>query len=102
MEKSRSGKKNTSDTSSSVKSVKVTTKTIKNTITASGNLSEADSTDIKIPSGITVKKVLVEAGDEVKKGDTLAKADTTSVKEQIYEARNSISTIDKSDSCTII
>ena len=89
-----SRRKKKTDTSSAIKSVKVTTGTIKNTITASGTLSEADSTDVKIPSGLTIKKVLVEEGDEVKKGDALAKVDQTSVKEQIYSVRSSISSID--------
>ena len=88
-----SRRKKKTDTSSAIKSVKVTTGTIKNTITASGTLSEADSTDVKIPSGLTIKKVLVEEGDEVKKGDALAKVDQTSVKEQIYSVRSSISSI---------
>ncbi|MDY3991182.1 MAG: biotin/lipoyl-binding protein [Lachnospiraceae bacterium] len=89
-----SRRKKKTDTSSAIKSVKVTTGTIKNTITASGTLAEADSTDVKIPSGLTIKKVLVEEGDEVKKGDALAKVDQTSVKEQIYSVRSSISSID--------
>ena len=88
-----SRRKKKTDTSSAIKSVKVTTGTIKNTISASGTLSEADSTDVKIPSGLTIKKVLVEEGDEVKKGDALAKVDQTSVKEQIYSVRSSISSI---------
>ena len=88
-----SRRKKKTDTSSAIKSVKVTTGTIKNTITARGTLSEADSTDVKIPSGLTIKKVLVEEGDEVKKGDALAKVDQTSVKEQIYSVRSSISSI---------
>ena len=89
-----SRRKKKTDTSSAIKSVKVTAGTIKNTITASGTLAEADSTDVKIPSGLTIKKVLVEEGDEVKKGDALAKVDQTSVKEQIYSVRSSISSID--------
>ncbi len=79
--------------SSSVKTVKVTKGTIANTVTASGTLAEAKTADITIPSGITVKKVLVEEGDTVKKGHALAKVDLTSVKEQIYSVRSSISDI---------
>ncbi|MGN8773096.1 HlyD family efflux transporter periplasmic adaptor subunit [Candidatus Weimeria sp. HCP3S3_B5] len=82
--------------SSSVKTVKVTKGTIANTVTASGTLAEAKTADITIPSGITVKKVLVEEGDTVKKGHALAKVDLTSVKEQIYSVRSSISDINDS------
>lgn len=88
------GKSSDDDAASAVKTAAVTTGTIKNTITASGTLSEAESSDVLIPSGISVKNVLVEAGDTVSKGDALAKVDMTSVKEQIYEVRSSISSID--------
>ena len=91
---SRSRRKSSADAASSVKSAEVTTGTIKNTISASGTLEEADTTDMKIPSNITIKKVSVEAGDEIEKGDTLATVDMTSVKEAIYEVRSSISSID--------
>ena len=91
---SNSRRKKSSDAASSIKSAEVTTGTISNTISASGTLEEADTTDIKIPSNITIKKVSVEAGDEIEKGDTLATVDMTSVKEAIYEVRSSISSID--------
>lgn len=88
-----SRRKGSMDATSAVKSAQVTTGSITNTISASGTLEEADTTDIKIPSSITIKKVSVEAGDEIEKGDTLATVDMTSVKEAIYEVRSSISSI---------
>ena len=48
---------------------------ISDTVDASGNLEAAETIDVTVPVGVKVKTVLVESGDEVKKGQTLAKLD---------------------------
>lgn len=49
------------------------------TVEGTGTLSNASSTDLKIPVGLKIKKIKVSEGDEVKKGDTLATVDKTSL-----------------------
>jgi multidrug efflux pump subunit AcrA (membrane-fusion protein) len=52
---------------------------LETTITGSGKLESADSQTLQLPAGVTVSDVLVEAGDAVKAGDTLALLDPASL-----------------------
>ncbi len=73
----------------------VTIGTISNTIVGTGTLATDASDSIKVPSGITIKEVVVESGDSVSKGDTLATVDKTSVLEAIETAQESIEELDE-------
>ncbi|MDO4556687.1 MAG: biotin/lipoyl-binding protein, partial [Lachnospiraceae bacterium] len=60
------------------------------TIEGTGTLTNADATDIQIPTGINVKKVKVSVGDEVKKGDVLATVDTTSLSAELLATQDEL------------
>ncbi len=63
------------------------------TIEGTGTLSNADSSDLKIPAGLKIKKVKVSEGDEVKKGDTLATVDKTSLLAALEETQEELDEI---------
>lgn len=63
---------------------------VSTTVIGSGTLEGSSGTDISIPSGIVVKKVLVENGDEVKAGDKLATVDEASVAAALLEVKENI------------
>jgi len=70
--------------------------TIEKTVTGTGNLSTDDTIqDMDIPNNITIKKVLVESGDSVKLGDTLATLDPIVLQAAIYDTQDEISSLDK-------
>ena len=73
-------------TAAKIQSYEVTTGTIDSTVSATGNISMEDLTDVVVSSGVMVKEVLVETGEEVKKGDILARLDKTSVISELIEA----------------
>lgn len=75
------------------------------TVEGTGTLSNADSTDLKIPTGLKIKKIKVSEGDEVKKGDTLATVDQTSLLATLAETQSELDDInsqlgDEADSDT--
>lgn len=63
---------------------------VSTTVIGNGTLEGSSGTDISIPSGIVVKKVLVENGDEVKVGDKLATVDEASVAAALLEVKENI------------
>lgn len=79
---------------SAVQTAEVIKGNISNTIVGTGNLEADNSNGITVPSGITIKKVKVESGDAVSKGDTLATVDTTSVLSAIETVQEEIEGID--------
>ena len=77
-----------------VQEAEATKGTISDTIVGTGNLELGSSTQIEIPSGITIQKVLVESGDKVKKGDTLATVDRSSVLSVLSKTQEQIADLD--------
>lgn len=75
----RSKGKKTQASGSLVMESKVQKGNLSQTVEGTGTLENADSTDLKIPVGLKIKKVKVSEGDEVKKEDTLATVDRTSL-----------------------
>lgn len=83
-----------------IKEAKASIGNVSKTISASGTLSDDASVNIKVPAGIVINEVCVSEGDQVKKGDVLAKVDRASVarvllelkdeKEDIEDARDSL------------
>ena len=65
------------------------------TVEGTGTLANADSTDLKIPVGLKIKKVKVSEGDEVKKGDTLATVDKTSLLAALAETQQDLDDVNK-------
>lgn len=81
--------------------------TVESTITASGQLSAADTRNVLAPDGMTVTRIRVVAGDPVKTGDVLCELDPDSVRKQlIYELKqstaseNHLGTVNFADSVT--
>ena len=68
---------------------------ISTTVVGTGNLESAAAEDVTMPSGLKVEKVLVESGDSVKKGDTLATVDAASVKQAMLETQEEIEELDE-------
>lgn len=77
-----------------VQEAKASKGTISNTVVGTGNLELGASSQIEIPSGITVEEVLVESGDKVEKGDTLATVNKASVLSELSEAQEQITELD--------
>ena len=68
---------------------------LETTITGSGKLESADSQTLQLPAGVTVGDVLVEAGDAVKAGDTLALLDPASLANRAAEVSSELSSLDR-------
>ena len=75
-------------------SVSVGTGTIKESVSGTGSLSYASTTDIVLPTGLEMKEVLVSEGTYVKEGDMLATVDETSLAVCISEVEEAISDLD--------
>lgn len=73
---------------SRVMEYKVQKGNLSQTVEGTGTLENADSTDLKIPTGLKIKKIKVSEGDEVKKGDTLATVDQTSLLAALAETQS--------------
>lgn len=101
---SSKGKK-TQASGSLVLESKVQKGNLSQTVEGTGTLENADSTDLKIPVGLKIKKVKVSEGDEVKKGDTLATVDRTSLLAALAQTQSDLDDVnnqlgDEADSDT--
>lgn len=67
---------------------------ISNTIVGTGNLALADAQSQTIPSGIEIEEVMVESGDQVTKGDTIATVSKASVLKAVEETQEEIQDLD--------
>lgn len=67
---------------------------ISNTIVGTGNLTLADAQSQTIPSGIEIEEVMVESGDQVTKGDTIATVSKASVLKAVEETQEEIQELD--------
>lgn len=72
----------------------VSTGTIKESVSGTGSLSYASTTDIVLPTQLEMKEVLVSEGTYVNKGDMLATVDETSLAVCISEVEDAISDLD--------
>ena len=101
----RSKGKKTQASGSLVMESKVQKGNLSQTVEGTGTLENADSTDLKIPAGLKIKKVKVSEGDEVKKGNTLATVDRTSLLAALAETQSDLDDVnnqlgDEADSDT--
>lgn len=101
----RSKGKKTQASGSQVMESKVQKGNLSQTVEGTGTLENADSTDLKIPVGLKIKKVKVSEGDEVKKGDTLATVDKTSLLAALAQTQSDLDDVnnqlgDEADSDT--
>ncbi len=75
-------------------SAEVTRSSISSAVNGSGSLSVAENTEIKAPTGIKVKEVLVKVGDKVSEGEILAKLDSLSIIQSLTQIEDNIKSID--------
>lgn len=77
-----------------VQSTQAETGTISTTVTGTGTLASADAEDLIVPVGIKIKKVLVEEGEEVKKGQKLATIDIASAASKLLEVKENLEEVE--------
>ncbi len=80
------GSKNTS-TQTPVQTATVKKGNLTVEITATGNLAMPDSVNLSFGASGKVQEVLVEIGDEVKKGQVLARLDTSTLEQNLIQAQ---------------
>lgn len=68
---------------------------ISTTVVGTGNLEGSSAQDVTMPAGVKVDEVLVESGDSVQKGDTLATVDADSVKQAMLDVQEEIDELDE-------
>ena len=66
---------------------------IQTTVEGTGSISAAGGEEVTVPLGITVKKVLVESGETVKKGQKLATVEPASVAAKLLEVKEELSDV---------
>ena len=81
-------------TSQSVKSETAGKGTIRSVIEGSGNLDAAETLDVQVPTGIRVEEIKVETGDQVEKGQVLAKLNKTSITSSLVDVEKSLDDIE--------
>lgn len=79
---------------SKVQSTKVEKGSIQNTVDGSGNLAVAEVVDVKAPTGLVIESVLVESGDSVEAGQTLATISQASIVENLVEIEESLEAVE--------
>ncbi|MGN1168055.1 MAG: HlyD family efflux transporter periplasmic adaptor subunit [Lachnospiraceae bacterium] len=77
-----------------VQTAEVRTGNISTTVVGTGTLESAQTTDVVIPVGIKIEKVLVENGEKVSKGQKLATVNEASVAEKLLEVNENIDSIE--------
>ena len=78
-----------------VQTAEVRTGNISTTVVGTGTLESAQTTDVVIPVGIKIEKVLVENGEKVSKGQKLATVNEASVAEKLLEVNENIDSIEE-------
>ncbi len=73
----------------------VVTGNVERTITGSGQLAPADSETLRLPGGVLVNTIPVEAGDYVSAGDVLATLDVGSLNDAIAQTSSDLATLDR-------
>lgn len=74
----------------SVQSAEAKTGSISLTISGTGTLQGGDVENVTVPEGIVIKKILVEAGEKVKKGQKIATVDRASVAKVLLEVEENL------------
>lgn len=73
----------------------VTTGTIQTSVSGTGSISYADTTDIVVPSGLTVDEILVSEGSTVMAGEVIATVDEASLALCFNEVEEAIAEVDE-------
>lgn len=83
------------DTKQTYTSVQANVQDLSTRVSGTGTLLDSDTEDYEIPENIDIDEVIVEVGDKVEKGQTLAKINTNSVLAAMYEVQAKMDAIDK-------
>ena len=83
------------DTKQSYISAEATISDLSTRVSGTGSLADSDTEDYDVPENVDIDEVVVEVGDKVEKGQTLAKINTNSVLSAMYEIQAKIDAIDK-------
>ena len=84
----------TAQSGSNVKSVTVTTGSIKTTVSGSGNLTSDNVEDLTVPATVKVEKLYVEQGDTVEAGTLLASTNTSTVLTSLSTVQDALDDLD--------
>ena len=84
----------TAQSGSNVKSVAVTTGSIKTTVSGSGNLTSDNVEDLTVPATVKVEKLYVEQGDTVEAGTLLASTNTSTVLTSLSTVQDALDDLD--------
>ena len=79
-----------SKSEATVQSAQAEKGTISTTVVGIGTLESSQTTDVKVPVGVEIKEVLVDSGDEVKKGQKLATITEASIAKLLLEVKEEI------------
>ena len=91
----------TAQSGSNVKSVTVTTGSIKTTVSGSGSLTSANVEDLTVPATVKVEKLYVEQGDTVEAGTLLASTNTSTVLTSLSTVQDALDDLDGGNSSLI-
>lgn len=75
-------------------STTVTTSTIQTSVSGTGSISYADTTDIVVPSSLTVDELLISEGSNVSAGEVIATVDAASLALCLNEVEEAIAEVD--------
>lgn len=84
----------TAQSGSNVKSVTVTTGSIKATVSGSGSLTSDNVEDLTVPATVKVEKLYVEQGDTVEAGTLLASTNTSTVLTSLSTVQDALDDLD--------
>ena len=75
-------------------SVQATVQDLSTRVSGTGSLSDTDIEEYEMPENVEIDDVVVEVGDKVEKGQTIAKINTNSVLAAMYEIQHKMDEID--------
>lgn len=73
----------------------ITRGNLEKTVTGTGSLSNGDSQFVSLPHAVTLAEIMAEAGQAVKAGEALARADTDALEDVIDELTGQITALDQ-------
>jgi len=82
------------DGSQNIQTAQVTAGSIRTTVSGSGTLVSEGLEDVMLPANVELEKMLVEAGDPVQAGDTLAAVKVSSVRAALSNLQDQLDELD--------
>ena len=82
------------DNSQEYTSVKASVQDLSTRVSGTGSLTDTDVEEFEMPENVEIDEVVVEVGDKVEAGQTIAKINTNSVLAAMYEIQHQMDEID--------